>query len=53
VSEPIEDLVEGTLDASGEHITALLDGIQGAFERAEEALGQARRGEGVALDDLA
>ena len=33
-------------------ITALLDGIPGAFERAQEGLEQARRGEAIPLDQF-
>ena len=40
-------------DPSAEHIVALLDGIPGAFERAEDGVAQAARGEGITLDELA
>ena len=40
-------------DPAADHIVALLDAIPGAFERAQEGIAQARRGEGVPLDDLA
>ena len=36
----------------GEQLTAILDSIPGAWERTQEGLEQARRGEGVPLDDL-
>jgi len=39
-------------DPDPAHIVALLDGIPGAWERAQEGLGQAARGEGVPLDEL-
>ncbi|MGI8421536.1 MAG: hypothetical protein ACR2MU_04645 [Gaiellaceae bacterium] len=34
------------------HVANLLDGINGAFERAQLGRGQASRGETIALDDL-
>jgi hypothetical protein len=40
-------------DPDAEHITDLLDSTPGAYERTEEGLAQARRGEGVPLDELA
>lgn len=40
-------------DPGVEHIVALLDGIPGAFERAEQGTAQAARGEGIPLDQLA
>jgi predicted transcriptional regulator len=40
-------------DPDAEHITGLLDATPGAFERTQEGLAQARRGQGVPLDDLA
>lgn len=40
-------------DPDAEHIVGLLDGIPGAYERAREGIEQARRGEGIPLDDLA
>jgi hypothetical protein len=39
-------------DPDAAHIVALLDSIPGAHERTQEGIAQARRGEGVALDDL-
>jgi len=36
----------------GEQLTKVLDSIPGSRERAQEGLEQARRGEGVPLDDL-
>jgi hypothetical protein len=41
---------EAEVDAR--HIVELLDGIPGAFERAQLGLEQARSGETIALDDL-
>ncbi len=38
-------------DAAG--ITEILDGIPGAWERTQEGLAQAARGEGTPLDELA
>jgi hypothetical protein len=40
-------------DPEAEHIVALLDGIPGAYERTQEGIAQARRGEGISLDQLA
>jgi hypothetical protein len=40
-------------DPDAAHIVQLLDGIPGAHERTQEGIAQARRGEGIALDDLA
>ena len=40
-------------DPSAAHIVALLDGIPGALERANEGVAQAARGEGIPLDELA
>ena len=40
-------------DLSADHIVALLDGIPGALERANEGVAQAARGEGIPLDELA
>ena len=40
-------------DPDAEHIVALLDGIPGAYERTAEGIAQARRGAGIALDELA
>ena len=39
-------------DPNARHVVELLDGISGAFERAQLGLDQARSGETVALDDL-
>ena len=39
-------------EASGAEITAILDSIPGAWERAQEGLEQARRGETIPLDEL-
>jgi hypothetical protein len=40
-------------DPDAAHITRILDVIAGAWERTEEGLAQASRGEGMRLDDLA
>jgi predicted transcriptional regulator len=40
-------------DPDAEHIVDLLDATPGAYERTQEGLAQARRGEGVPLDELA
>jgi hypothetical protein len=39
-------------DPDPRNVTALLDGIPGAFERAEAGLAQVRGGEGKPLDEL-
>jgi hypothetical protein len=39
-------------DPDPRHITALLDGIDGAFERAQLGLEQARQGLGMPLEEL-
>jgi hypothetical protein len=39
-------------DVDARHIAELLDGIEGAFERAELGLEQARSGKTVPLDEL-
>lgn len=39
-------------DPDPARITALLDGIPGAYERAQRGREQAKRGESVPLDDL-
>ena len=39
-------------DVDARHIVELLDGIPGAFERAQLGLEQARSGQTVALDEL-
>jgi predicted transcriptional regulator len=40
-------------DPDADHIVELLNAIPGAYERAQEGIAQARRGEGVPLDELA
>jgi predicted transcriptional regulator len=40
-------------DPDAEHIVELLDATPGAYERTQEGLAQARRGEGIPLDDIA
>jgi predicted transcriptional regulator len=40
-------------DPEADQIAALLDDIPGAYERTQEGLEQARRREGIPLDDLA
>jgi predicted transcriptional regulator len=40
-------------DPDAEHIVSLLDATPGAYERTQEGLAQARRGEGISLDELA
>ena len=45
------DAIDGT-DADAATIVELLDGIPGAFERAELGRAQARSGDTVALEDL-
>jgi predicted transcriptional regulator len=39
-------------DPDASRITEILDGIPGAWERTQEGLAQARRGEGIPLDEL-
>jgi hypothetical protein len=39
-------------DVDARHVVQLLDGIPGAFERAQLGLEQARSGQTIALDDL-
>lgn len=39
-------------DPDPDQVTALLDGIPGAWERIHEAEEQIRRGEGIPLDDI-
>lgn len=39
-------------DADPRNLTALLDGIPGAFERAEAGLAQIRAGDGIPLSEL-
>ncbi len=48
-------LLSQALDETGadpRHVAALLDGIPGAFERAQQGLKQARAGRTVDLDEL-
>jgi hypothetical protein len=40
------------VDPDAQGVTALLDGIDGAFERAQVGLNEARRGLAASLDDL-
>ncbi len=40
-------------DPAPAHIATLLDGIPGAWERAQTGIAQAARGEGASLDELA
>ena len=40
-------------DPDAAHIVDLLDTTPGAYERTQEGLAQARRGEGIPLDELA
>jgi hypothetical protein len=40
------------VDPDPRNVTALLDGIDGAFERALRGLEQGRGGEGIPLEDL-
>lgn len=40
-------------DPDAAHIVQLLDGIPGAYERTQEGIAQAQRGDGISLDDLA
>jgi hypothetical protein len=39
-------------DPSATRITEILEAIPGAWERTQEGLAQARRGEGIPLDEL-
>ena len=39
-------------DPDADHIVALLDAIPGAYERTQEGIAQAHRGEGIPLDRL-
>lgn len=39
-------------DVDARHVVELLDGIPGAFERAQLGLAQARAGKTIAVDDL-
>lgn len=45
-------LVLSTRDLDGETATRILDGIPGAFERAQLGLQQAREGKTTSLEDL-
>jgi hypothetical protein len=47
LSSAIEDA-----DPDARDVAALLDGVPGAYERAQLGLEQARRGETIALEDL-
>jgi hypothetical protein len=40
-------------DPDASRITEILDAIPGAWERTQEGLAQAKRGEGISLDELA
>jgi predicted transcriptional regulator len=40
-------------DPDAAHIVELLDAIPGAFERTQEGIEQVRRGDAIALDELA
>lgn len=40
-------------DPEAAHIVALLDSVPGAYERTQEGIEQARRGEGIPLSELA
>lgn len=40
-------------DPEAAHIVALLDSVPGAYERTQEGIDQARRGEGIPLSELA
>ena len=49
------EILAGALDdfeVDAARMTEILDGIPGAWERTQEGLEQARRGEGVPLDEL-
>jgi len=53
---PAKSLLSTALDGAdpdAEHIVDLLDVIPGAYERTQEGIAQARRGEGISLDELA
>jgi hypothetical protein len=39
-------------DPDPRHVVELLDGIEGAYERAQLGIEQARRGRGIPLDEL-
>ena len=40
-------------DPDAAHIVTLLDSVPGAYERTQEGIEQARRGEGIPLSELA
>jgi hypothetical protein len=40
-------------DPDATHVVGLLDSLPGAYDRTREGIEQARRGEGIPLDDLA
>jgi hypothetical protein len=40
-------------DPEAAHIVGLLDSVPGAYERTQEGIEQARRGEGIPLSELA
>ena len=40
-------------DPDAPHIVSLLDATPGAYQRTQEGIAQARRGQGVPLDELA
>jgi hypothetical protein len=40
-------------DPDGTRITEILDGISGAWQRTQQGLAEAARGEGTPLDELA
>jgi hypothetical protein len=46
------ELISRSRDFDAETATEVLDGIDGAYERAQLGLQQARRGETTSLDDL-
>ena len=46
------ELLSRSRDLDAETATQVLDGIDGAYERAQLGLQQARRGETTSLDDL-
>jgi DNA-binding ferritin-like protein (Dps family) len=53
LKQAIAALMNGSGSApNGEAMTALLDSIPGAFERAEQGRQQAERGEGIDLEEL-
>ena len=46
------DLLSRTRELDAEHVTATLDGIDGAYDRAQRGLEQAQAGQTTSLDDL-